>query len=116
MLTGNFKKSAFIKLRHFNIDHFFQNGAFSDDSEKRKELVPIIKKKIEKKRKIKLYNKDIFIIGDTPNDINCARENKVQSVGVSTGVHTFKELKSNNPDYIFTDLGDTHRVLQILGW
>ncbi len=114
LLTGNYKKSAFIKLNHFNIGHFFHDGAFCDDTEKREEMVPIIKKRIEKKEKTKIQNNDIFVIGDTPSDINAARRNGVHAVGVTTGIHTYKELQSHTPDHLFTDLSDTDRVLQIL--
>jgi len=115
LLTGNYKKSAFIKLNYFNLGHFFKNGVFSDDTEKRNEMVPIIKRKIKKKRKIIFKNKDIFVVGDTPSDINCARINGVQSLAVATGVHTFEELKSHKPDYLFTDLSETDQVVQVLG-
>ena len=114
LLTGNYKESAFIKLNHFNIDHYFQDGAFCNDTEKREEMVPIIKKRIEKKENITIHNNDIFVIGDTPSDINSARKNGVYAIGVTTGVHTYQELQAHNPDHLFTDLGDTASVLQIL--
>ncbi|MFO7889581.1 MAG: HAD family hydrolase [bacterium] len=114
LLTGNFKESAFIKLNHFNIDHYFQDGAFCNDTENREEMVPIIKKRTERKEKITIHNNDIFVIGDTPSDINSARKNGVHAVGVTTGVHTYKDLQAHNPDHLFTNLSDTASVLQIL--
>lgn len=112
LLTGNFKKSALIKLNHFKIAHFFQHGAFSDDSEKREDLVSIAKKRIEKDKNIKLSPGDIYVIGDTPLDISCAKKNGVQSIGVATGVHTFKDLKALNPDHLFSDFSDTESILK----
>lgn len=114
LLTGNYAKSAFIKLEHFNINTFFQNGAFSDDTEKREEMVPIIQKKIENSKNIKLHNDDMYVIGDTPSDIKSAQKNKVNSIGVATGVHTLKELQSYRPDYLLKNLSDTARVLKVL--
>jgi phosphoglycolate phosphatase len=73
LLTGNWRQSGLIKLRHFGIDGFFETGAFADDSPLREELVPIAVARAEKLKGRSISKECVFVIGDTPLDIQGAR-------------------------------------------
>ena len=113
LLTGNWRYSGFVKLRHFGIEGFFPLGAFGDDARRREELVPVILDRFKRQRGISLTGKDVFVIGDTPLDIRCAKPHGVCTVGVATGFHTMDELASEGPDYLFPDFGNTQEVVGI---
>jgi len=113
LLTGNWRRSAFIKLRHFQIDGYFTQGAFADDSEQREDLVPIAVERIEQKINVTIPKQNVYVIGDTPSDIRCAKIYGVCSIAVATGFHSLEELAKGKPDVLFEDFEDWERVVKI---
>jgi phosphoglycolate phosphatase-like HAD superfamily hydrolase len=113
LLTGNWKYSGLTKLRHFGIDGFFNFGAFADDSIRREELVPFAVDRYAKTSGMTSDKETVFVIGDTPLDIQCARPHGVKTVAVATGMHSLETLRSENPDYLFRSFTDTDEVLRI---
>jgi len=114
LLTGNWREGATIKLAYFNLDRFFAVGAFADDSPQREQLVPIAVERVQQGRGLQLQRREVFVIGDTPLDIRCARPHQVRTIAVATGPFSFDELRRENPDYVFEDLGDYEKVLRLL--
>src|SRR4029077_8003484 len=88
LLTGNYRDAASIKLTHFEIDHFFEWGAFSDDSANRNELVPIARSRAETYDIPQEMLDRIIVIGDTPSDVECARAGGAECIAVATGGFT----------------------------
>jgi len=113
ILTGNWKTSGMVKLGFFHIDTFFPFGAFADDSDIREELVPFAMERFRQFYQEEIEQEDMFIIGDTPADIHCARPHGAKSIAVSTGFHTYEQLAGENPHYLFQDLGDINEVMKI---
>ncbi len=114
LLTGNWRKSGLIKLKHFGIDGFFEMGAFADDSPLRKELVPIAVARAEEISGQSISKEYVFVIGDTPLDIQGAKPSGVKTVAVATGVHTANQLASENPDFLFEDFGDNDKFMNMI--
>lgn len=114
LLTGNWEKSGRIKLAHFKIDHFFQFGAFADDSEIRNELLPYAIKRFSKKFGQVPEASDVVVIGDTPADIQCARPHGATAVAVAAAHYTVEQLREHQPDHLFQDLSRLDEVLKIL--
>jgi phosphoglycolate phosphatase-like HAD superfamily hydrolase len=54
---------------------------------------------------------DIVIVGDTPNDIACARAVGARAVAVATGPFGVDELRAHAPDAVLPDLTDTGAAL-----
>jgi len=50
-----------------------------------------------------LHPNEIIFVGDTPTDINTAKNASMVSIGVSWGYRSVEELKSANADYIAKD-------------
>jgi len=113
LLTGNWRYSALIKLRYFGIDEYFTIGAFADDSSDREDLVPIVIEKLKNQRHLNLLKHHIFVIGDTPLDIRCAKPHGVRTLGVATGFHSIDDLKKESPDYLFEDLSEIGQLIDI---
>lgn len=113
LLTGNWRTSAFIKLRYFEIDRYFITGAFADDAYKREELVPVAQERFAEKTGTGIEPGNIYVIGDTPMDIQSGKPHGVRTVGVATGFHDREALEEAEPDFVFEDFGDTEKAMAI---
>jgi phosphoglycolate phosphatase-like HAD superfamily hydrolase len=101
LITGNLEATAHTKLKDADIDHYFSVGGFGSDlHESRSDLVEIA---IE--RAGYLDNKDqVYVIGDTPRDIQAAHEAGVKNtVGVTNGLRPVEELKKAGASMVFED-------------
>lgn len=114
LLTGNFEAGARIKLEPFNLNVYFQTGAFGSDDEDRNNLLPIAVERFEElyKRKIEIDN--CIIVGDTPRDVECAHTYQAFCIGVATGLYSFEELVEAGADYVVRDLSDSSALTVIL--
>lgn len=84
-LTGNIESVAWGKLKVATLDNFFLIGAFGNEALRRVDLVEIARKKAKKKFGIQFSKKSIFLVGDTPLDIDCGKEAGIRTVGVASG-------------------------------
>jgi phosphoglycolate phosphatase len=106
LLTGNLAHGAKIKLEHFDVWQYFEFGAFADDSSIRNELGPFALRRAKDKTGHEFSPKQVFIIGDTPHDIECARVIGAHCIAVATGGFTEKELLAHHPLAVLPDLSD----------
>jgi phosphoglycolate phosphatase len=114
LLTGNVSRGAKIKLTHYGVWDFFEFGAFADDHHDRNELG-----KFARARALERHGEDfppsrIYVIGDTPKDIECGRAIGACTVAIATGHYSSAELRDHAPDFLFEDLSDTKRVVELL--
>jgi phosphoglycolate phosphatase-like HAD superfamily hydrolase len=114
LLTGNLRRGAELKLAVHRLADQFQFGAFSDDHYDRNLLGPIAKTRAET-----LYGKtfdpqNIYVIGDTPRDIDCGKTLGARTVAVATGSYSRKELHPYEPDFLFDNLCDLEAVSKAL--
>jgi phosphoglycolate phosphatase-like HAD superfamily hydrolase len=109
LVTGNIEATAWMKLRHAGIDHHFSFGGFSCHHADRAEIAR------QALNASGVENPDkVFLIGDTPNDINAAKANGFVSIAVATGGFDFQTLEKSGADFVFEDLTDADRLLSIL--
>ena len=104
LLTGNIARGAFTKVEVFGMPGFFEFGAFGDDHPDRNKLGPIAIARANERFGIQFHSNDVYIIGDTPKDIACARACNARAVAVATGSVSEAELVALNPCFLFTDL------------
>src|SRR5205085_2382794 len=116
LLTGNVEAAAFLKLRLVGLADFFQlPGAYGDDSHDRRELPALAAARINRQLKLELAPAQFIVIGDTPNDIACARHFGARSIAIATGrTYGAPELRAHKPDVLLYDLTDTAAVLRTL--
>jgi phosphoglycolate phosphatase len=104
LLTGNIRRGAEIKLRHYHLWKNFSFGGFADDHEERDHIAAIAKERGEEVLKTKLRGEDVLVIGDTPLDIRCARAIGAKVLAVATGGSKLHELQAHKPDWAVEDL------------
>jgi len=117
LLTGNFGIAAEMKLKYFDLWKYFAGkpNTFGEISHDRRELAKTAAKNISKFLQIELSNEQFIVIGDTPNDIACARALGAKMVSVATGRnHPSSQLAEYKPDVLLENLSDTKKVLQVL--
>jgi phosphoglycolate phosphatase len=117
LLTGNFTIGAEIKLKYFDLWKYFENqpNTFGEISHDRRDLAKTAAKNINRFLHAELNHDQFIVIGDTPNDISCARSLGAKMVSVATGRnHPTTELAEYKPDVLLENLSDTKKVLQIL--
>lgn len=116
LLTGNIEPAAWLKMRLVGLTEFFQlPGAFGDDSHDRRDLPALAAARISRQLEVALSPAQFIVIGDTPNDIDCARHFGARSIAVATGrLNNADTLRPHNPDVLLPDLADTDRVVRAL--
>jgi phosphoglycolate phosphatase len=114
LLTGNMEAGAKLKLSHLGIWHYFEFGAFADDSHIRNELGPFALARAKQKLGIDFPPERVFIIGDTPHDVACGKAIGAKTIAVATGGFTVAQLEAEKPTYTFADLSDTAGLLKII--
>jgi len=113
LLTGNWIRGAEIKLAHFGLWQYFEFGAFGDDETDRNKLVPHALRRAEEKFNIQPNHDAVYVIGDTPRDIYCARPHGAVAIAVATGEYSVEDLRAEKPDFLFEDLSEVEKVLEI---
>ncbi|MGH9945516.1 MAG: HAD family hydrolase [Pyrinomonadaceae bacterium] len=117
LLTGNIEPAARLKLKFFELtDYFPLPGAFGSDSHDRRDLPALAHKRISRHLRLDLRPAQFIVIGDTPNDIACAKHFGARSIAVATGrSYQPDELLAHSPDALLPDLSDAELVLHTLG-
>jgi phosphoglycolate phosphatase-like HAD superfamily hydrolase len=114
VLTGNLIQGATWKL-HCAGYPSFAFGVFGNEADAREDLARLVVPKAEKYFGHAFAPKDIIIIGDTVNDVLCARAISAPVVIVKTGWNiSHEELVEAQPDLLVDSLLD-ERVLSLLG-
>jgi len=114
LLTGNIVRGAEIKLTHYGVWDYFEFGAFADDHHDRNELGKFARSRAQEKHGEEFPREQIFVIGDTPRDIECGKAIGANTVAIATGNYSRGELSAHEPDFLFDDLSDTDAVLRAL--
>ncbi len=116
MLTGNIEPAAHLKVEAANLAKFFTlPGAFGDESFDRRDLPAKAAERINRHLGAKLLPEQFIVIGDTPNDIACARHFGARVMVVATGrIHSAEELLVCKPDALLPDLQDVERLMETL--
>lgn len=109
LATGNFRRAAEIKLRHFALWEHFVEGGFADDGERREDLVAAA---INRLHDGSNTPHRVIVIGDSIHDITAARANDAIAIGVTTGTAGADILLEAGAHAVFADLSDTAAVLR----
>ena len=116
LLTGNIQSMAQLKMQLVELEKFFTlPGAFGDESHLRRDLPELAADRIRKQLGVDLSAEQFVVIGDTPNDIDCARHFGARAVAVGTGRMNLRdEIIAAQPDALLPDLSDVDLVLRTL--
>ncbi len=117
LMTGNIEPAAHLKMELVGLSEFFTlPGAFGDESHDRRDLPALAAGRIRKQLQLDLAPEQFIVIGDTPNDIACARHFGARALAVGTGrLYTREDILACNPDALLPDLSNLEHVMQSLG-
>lgn len=93
--SGNLAAVGWMKLAACALADFFRFGCFSDRCEKR---CDIFQNALDEVRARLGKNADVCFVGDTPADIQAARQVGAKIVSVATGTFSQEELQAHEPD------------------
>ena len=104
LLTGNWQPAARHKLALCGFDDYFSFGAFGEDGVDRADLVPAALRRAERHAGRDFPSSRTVIVGDSLEDVVCARAHGVQAVAVATGRTSAAALAEAGADWVIADL------------
>jgi phosphoglycolate phosphatase len=106
LVSGAMEGAARTKLMPANLNRYFIFGAYGSDSPDRPELTRLA---IEKATRLhrQLTPSQVFVVGDTPRDLDAARAAGAVSVGVASGHYSVDQLTAAGGDHVLASLEDT---------
>ena len=118
ILTGNVAAGARLKLRYYGIDSFFEFGAYGDDHADRDHIavdaLGAADAFLRAKYGLAARPERTTVIGDTIEDVRCARSIAARVIAVATGESSESDLAAAAPDRVLPDLTDREAVLEII--
>lgn len=116
VLTGNTAANASVKLAAFELDRFLDLdvGAYGSDHHNREQLVPVAIERAGRLRGQRFTPEAVWVVGDTPRDLACARAGGARCLLVATGKFGLDELSSAGADAVVGDLADTDQLAALL--
>jgi phosphoglycolate phosphatase-like HAD superfamily hydrolase len=112
LLTGNVRAGARVKLGFFGLYNYFGFGGYGDHHLDRDDVAREALAEVRQRFDGEVVLERIWVIGDTPLDVRCARSIGVKVAAVCTGWHPREELADHRPDLLLTDLADPTPLLQ----
>jgi phosphoglycolate phosphatase len=111
LLTGNVRAGAKVKLGFFGLDDHFSFGGYGDHHLDRDDVAREALAEVRSRFNGAIRPENVWVIGDTPLDVRCARSIGARAVAVATGWHSAVELAECRPDLLFDDLSDATPLL-----
>jgi phosphoglycolate phosphatase len=113
LLTGNWEAGARTKLSRFDLNRFFAFGAFGGDGDgfQRAELPPIALARAARRRGSPVAAAETLIIGDSLQDVACARAHGIRVLAVATGKTPAAALAAAGADWVVPELGAAAELL-----
>jgi phosphoglycolate phosphatase-like HAD superfamily hydrolase len=104
LLTGNWEAGARIKLSRLDLDRYFPFGAFGDDGVERHELPPVALERAARHTGRRFAPAEVLIVGDSAEDVACARAHGVACLAVTTGWTPAEALRAAGASWVMADL------------
>lgn len=114
LLTGNIRAGAGIKLAHYRLADYFAFGGYGDEHFHRDDVAREALAEVHRRHAPPPEPERIWVIGDTPLDVQCARAIGARAVAVATGWHSHAELEAARPDLLLADFSDPGPLLDRL--
>jgi phosphoglycolate phosphatase len=114
LLTGNIRAGARAKLGHFGLVEHFGFGGFGDHHFHRDDVAREALAAVHACVGPHCRADRVWVIGDTPLDVQCARAIGARVAAVATGLHSCDELAPTRPDLLLSDLSDPGPLLRLI--
>lgn len=115
LVTGNLAPIAEYKVAAFGLDTYLDLaiGGYGAVSEVRADLLGDALAKAGAKYG-EFAPDSVFVIGDTPHDVDAALAHQARAIAVATGRFSADELRAAGAHTVLPDLADTGAVLKLL--
>jgi len=115
VLTGNIAPNAVVKLAVFGLDRWLDLpvGAYGSDHADRNRLVPVALDRVASRRGFRFGPEEVWVIGDSANDLACARVAGARCLLVATGRTPLVDLAALGPDACRSDLAAVGEVVAL---
>ena len=114
LLTGNIARGAELKLRSAGLNDHFRMGSYGSDHEERDELAGIALRRASDTWGVAFQPRDVFVVGDTPRDVQCGKAIGAVTVAVATGHHGIESLRDAGAEHVLEDFSRTDEVVELL--
>jgi phosphoglycolate phosphatase len=101
--TGNLETIGWIKVDAAGLRKYFSFGAFSDGHETRTD---IFRDALQQVRQRHGSGTRVCFVGDTPFDVEAAKNLGAPVIAVATGIYTVEQLQKLAPDLLLKDCSD----------
>lgn len=108
--SGNCYLGAITKLTHVELYNFFKPELLfhsSPQNSSRDEIIAYAKKSLNVGQKG-------IIVGDSPKDIVSAQKNDLKVIAIASGMHTYDELNSCNPNYVLDGKWTYNEIIEAI--
>jgi len=112
LLTGNTARGAQAKLKFYQLAHLISDGAFCVDTTARASIA--VRARAMAREAAAVHDDEVFVIGDTPHDIECANAVGVRTIALATGGYELGELMAHRPWRGFTELPPPDDFLRLI--
>lgn len=112
VLTGNARSVAYTKLERVGLSDLLIAGAFGDSARERAHLVEVAIAAAEEATGGRFERSRTVLVGDTPHDIQAARESGSRVIAVATGRFDVHALAQYEPDVVLPDMSDTSAFVE----
>lgn len=114
LVTGNVLEGARLKLSGSGLHDRFEIGGYGSDSEERNDLPAIALERARAHWAVDFAADQVFVIGDTPRDVECGRAHGLRTLGVATGNFSADALREAGADVVLNDFSDTAGTRRLL--
>ena len=114
LVTGNIVRGARLKLGSVGLDGRFGVGGYGSDHEERRHLPGIALSRALDTWGISFPADAVFVVGDTPRDVECGKHHGTRTVAVATGHFDLMQLNATGADAVLGDFSQVSEVMEIL--
>ncbi|MCQ8193011.1 HAD family hydrolase [Streptomyces rugosispiralis] len=104
LISGAMEGAARIKMEPGRLGRYFVFGAYGSDSPDRAEITRLAMAKAARLHGHDLGRSDVYVVGDTPLDIEAARAANATAVGVASGHYSVEQLRAAAADHVLASL------------
>jgi phosphoglycolate phosphatase len=115
LLTGNTPAGARAKLEHYQLDRYFDGGAFCVDGAERAEIARRALAVATERIGAEPSRDNVSVIGDTPADVRCGQAIGARTVAVASGAYSRDALEAAGPSLVLEELPPPEEFAALLG-
>jgi len=114
IVSGNLEGAAWLKLETCGLERFFAAGAFGSDGRQRADLVRLAMQRFARRTGREFQARDVWVIGDTPDDVSAGRAHGTRTLGVATGSFSRADLERAGAEVVRDDFRHSADVVDML--